>query len=106
MPKFIELKIIRWEKDEAPTEEAIAQLLRDEGLSHYPWSSSPKDLYAPHLHTYDKVLYVVRGSITFILPDESETLTLHAGDRLELSANTIHSAVVGSQGMTCFEAHI
>ena len=101
-----ELKIIRWEEEESPTEKTIAQLLRDEGLSYYPWSSSPKDLYAPHLHTFDKVLYVTCGSITFILSDESETLTLRTGDRLELPANTIHSAVVGSQGVTCFEAHL
>ncbi|MBT3188176.1 MAG: cupin domain-containing protein [Anaerolineae bacterium] len=104
--KNILLKVIRWREHESPKEKALAQILRDEGLSYYPWSNSPNDLYAPHLHTYDKIVYVVRGSITFILPDEEQSLTLHAGDRLELPANTIHSAAVSSQGVTCFEAHL
>ncbi len=101
-----QLKIIPWDKNEAPTENEIAQILRAENLSYYPWSNSPNDLYAPHLHAYDKILYAVRGSITFILPNTDKTLTLHAGDRLELPANTVHSAVVGSRGVTCFEAHV
>lgn len=102
----LKLNIIRWENSKAPTEEALAQILHTENLSYYPWSNSPHDLYAPHLHTYDKILYAVRGSITFILPDKGKTITLYAGDRLELPANTVHSAVVGSQGVTCFETHI
>lgn len=77
---------------------------QDEGISYYPWSNVPNDLYPPHLHSYSKIIYVVRGSITFILSNE-ETLPLHPGDRLELPANTVHSAVVGSQGVACLEAH-
>ena len=65
-------KVIRWEEDESPTERAIEQILHDEGLSYYPWSNAPNDLYVPHLHTYHKIIYILRGSITFILPDEDE----------------------------------
>ncbi|MBT3321657.1 MAG: cupin domain-containing protein [Anaerolineae bacterium] len=107
MPKanLSKLNIIHWTNSKVPTEEAIAQILHAENLSYYPWSNSPNDLYAPHFHTHDKILYVVRGSITFIFPDTDENITLHAGDRLELPKNTVHSAVVNSQGVTCFEAH-
>ncbi|MBT3336387.1 MAG: cupin [Anaerolineae bacterium] len=101
----LNLNIIRWE-NEAPTEKELTQILHDEGLSYYPWSNNPNDLYAPHVHTYDKILYVVHGSITFILPNEDQTITLYPGDRLELPTNTIHSAAVSSQGVTCFEAHL
>jgi len=104
--KFTRLKVLRWDKGETPTENGIARLLDAENLNYYPWSNSPNDLYAPHLHTYAKIIYVLRGSITFILPDEDETLTLYPGDRLKLPENTVHSAVVGSQGVTCFEAHL
>ncbi len=103
---MLKLKILRWKEDKPPTENTLVQILHNEGLSHYPWSNNPNDLYAPHIHTYGKIIYVVRGSITFILPDIEETLTLHPGDRLELPTNTIHSAVVSSQGVTCFEAHV
>ena len=105
MSKFSEPKVIPWE-GEAPSENELAQILHAEGLSYYPWSNAPHDLYSPHLHTYDKIIYVVRGSISFILPDLNQTLTLHTGDRLELPANTVHSAAVGGQGVKCFEAHV
>lgn len=105
MPPFSEPKVIRWQADHTPNENELAQLLHAEGLDYYPWSNAPQDLYSPHLHTYNKVIYVVRGSISFILPDTNQTLTLHTGDRLELPANTVHSAAVSGQGVTCFEAH-
>ncbi len=101
MTAFTEPKVIRWESA-TPNENELAQILHNEGLSYYPWSNAPHDLYAPHLHTYGKIIYVVRGSISFIL---NQTLTLHTGDRLELPANTVHSAAVGGQGVKCFEAH-
>ncbi len=105
MAKFEQIKIIRWAEEKTPTPNALEEILHNEGLSYYSWSNNPNDLYAPHLHSYDKIIYVVHGSITFILPNEDQQLTLHAGDRLELPANTVHSAAVGSQGVTCFEAH-
>lgn len=102
---FSTINIIRWE-GENPTEKALAQRMHEEGLGYYAWSNNPNDLYAAHLHPYDKIIYVVSGSITFILPDKNERHTLHAGDRLELPANTVHSAVVSSQGVKCLEAHV
>ena len=98
-------KFIPWEDSKTPSEEIIHQILNEEGLNYYPWSNSPNDLYAPHVHTYNKIIYVVRGSITFILPEEDQRITLNPGDRLELPAKVVHSAVVSSQGVTCFEAH-
>ena len=106
MTKFTEPKVTRWEQTQAPAENELARMLHKEGLSYYPWANAPHDLYSPHLHTYDKIIYVVRGSIAFILPEENQTLTLHAGDRLELPANTVHSAAVGGQGVKCLEAHV
>jgi len=98
-------RIIPWAESEAPSEKAIVQILKEEGLKYYPWSNGPNDLYPPHVHTYQKIIYVVHGSITFILPEGAQRLTLHPGDRLELPAKIVHSAVVSSQGVTCFEAH-
>jgi quercetin dioxygenase-like cupin family protein len=79
--------------------------MRSEGLSPEAWSNGPLDRYAPHRHDYDKVIYVVSGSITFGLPDEGRKIDLNAGDRLDLPAGTTHDAVVGSQGVRCLEAH-
>jgi quercetin dioxygenase-like cupin family protein len=77
----------------------------DEGLSPYSWSNGPHDVYSAHSHSYDKVIYVVQGSITFNLPELDQRLTLKAGDRLDLPANIVHAAIVGPQGVVCLEAH-
>ncbi len=79
--------------------------MTDEGLSPYSWSNAPHDIYAAHSHSYNKVLYVVQGSITFGLPELGQQLRLNAGDRLDLPAGVVHEAQVGAQGVACLEAH-
>ena len=41
--------------------------LRAEASGCYAWSNGPGDRYAPHTHSYEKVLYCVDGSITFLV---------------------------------------
>lgn len=77
--------------------------LRGEASSCYSWSNGPGDRYAPHSHSYEKVLYCVDGSITFVLESEGKELVLNAGDRMVLPRGTVHSAVVGDEGCTCIE---
>ena len=94
-----------WSAPVNPTESTLRQLCADEGLQPYPWSNGPFDLYPAHMHSYDKLIYVVRGSITFGLPDLKQQVTLQSGDRLDLPAGTVHDATVGPQGVVCLEAH-
>jgi uncharacterized protein YjlB len=98
-------QVMPWADPAAPTESTLRALCEDEGLSPYPWSNGPHDVYSAHTHSYDKVIYVVRGSITFGLPELGQQLALKAGDRLDLPAGTVHEAVVGAQGVVCLEAH-
>ena len=77
--------------------------LRGEATGCYSWSNAPHERYAPHSHAYEKVLFCVDGSITFVLESEGRELLLHAGDRMVLPAGTVHSAVVGADGCTCIE---
>jgi quercetin dioxygenase-like cupin family protein len=81
----------------------LMERLRSEASGCYSWSNSAGDVYAPHSHTYEKVLYCVDGSITFVLESEGRSLVLRTGDRMMLPAGTIHSATVGSDGCTCIE---
>jgi quercetin dioxygenase-like cupin family protein len=83
--------------------EDLMTRLRGEASGCYSWSNGPGDRYAPHSHTYEKVLYCVDGSITFVLEAEGRRLDLAAGDRMVLPAGTVHSAVVGPAGCTCIE---
>ena len=71
-----------------------------------PWSNGPGDRYGAHEHTYDKVLVVAEGSVSFGLPGVGTTVELGVGDRLDLPAGTSHDAVVGPEGVTCLEAHV
>jgi quercetin dioxygenase-like cupin family protein len=86
-----------------PSETALREAFRAEGLSPYAWSNGPGDRYAAHTHSYDKVLYCAQGSITFLV--EGAEVAMKLGDRLDLPAGTAHGAVVGPTGCTCLEAH-
>ena len=78
--------------------------LRGEATGCYSWSNGPGDRYAAHSHSYEKVLYCVDGSITFVLEAEKgKRIELKAGDRMVLPAGTVHAAVVGPTGCTCIE---
>ena len=99
------VEVIRWSERTAPDEAMLRSILADEDLHPYMWSNGPGDVYGAHDHSYHKVIYVVRGSITFSLPDAGDTVTLNSGDRLELPAGVRHDAVVGPEGVACLEAH-
>jgi quercetin dioxygenase-like cupin family protein len=83
--------------------EDLMTRLRGEATGCYSWSNGPGDRYGAHSHSYEKVLYCVDGSITFVLESEGRRLELKPGNRMVLPAGTIHSAVVGPAGCTCIE---
>lgn len=95
--------ITPWADSAPPTRSTLWQLMVTEGLDPYAWSNGPYDIYSAHTHSYDKVIYVVQGSITFGLPELGQSLTLKAGDRLDLPAGTVHDAHVGGEGVVCLE---
>jgi uncharacterized protein YjlB len=80
--------------------------VRAAGLAASPWSNGPGDRYPAHEHGYDKVLVCAAGSIRFGLPATGASVSLEAGDRLDLPAWTVHDALVGPAGVTCLEAHL
>lgn len=101
------MQVIRWQGAEPPQEQELRSKMQKEGLAPYAWSNGPGDTYAVHSHSYEKVLYCVRGSIRFVLPDKPESsraIDLAAGDCMILPAHTRHSAYVGPKGVTCLEA--
>lgn len=99
------MTITPWPHSRPPTEAELRQLYAAEGLAPYRWSNGPHDRYQAHRHAFHKVIYVVSGSITIALPELGDSLTLVAGDRLDLPAGILHDAVVGSTGVVCLEGH-
>jgi len=85
-----------------PLEDLMARLEK-EATGCYSWSNGPGDRYGAHSHGYEKVLYCVEGSITFVLEREGRALELAAGDRMVLPPGTVHSAIVGASGCMCIE---
>jgi uncharacterized protein YjlB len=83
---------------------ALRVRLIEEGLQPGAWSNGPGDRYASHEHGYDKVIVVAAGTIRFGLA--GGPIDLVSGDRLELPAGVAHDALVGSDGVTCLEAHL
>ena len=101
------MQVIRWQEATSPQEQELYKRMQQQGLSPYTWSNGPGDTYAVHSHSYEKVLYCVRGSILFVLPDHPEAsrnIDLTPGDCMILPAGTRHSALVGPHGVTCLEA--
>jgi quercetin dioxygenase-like cupin family protein len=94
-----------WPHGRACTPRDIEARLQAESIPFYRWSNGPGDIYPAHDHPYHKVIYVLQGSITFGLPPSGESITLSAGDRLDLPAGISHSAIVGRQGVVCLEGH-
>ena len=97
--------VTHWGAANPPTEALLFEIMKQQGLNPVSWSNRPHDTYSPHKHNYFKVIYVVRGSITFYMPVLKMKFELKVGDRLELPAGTVHSAEVGAEGVTCLEGH-
>lgn len=98
------IHVQKWGHDYLPTEGELTQQMQSEGLSPYKWRSDPLEVFAAHEHAYEKVIYIVDGSITFGFPVEGEPTTLFPGDRLDLPAGVLHNAAVGENGVICLEA--
>jgi mannose-6-phosphate isomerase-like protein (cupin superfamily) len=99
------IRVTSWPEDAKPDKTALMEIMSKEGLNPYSWSNGPGDVYGAHRHQYNKVIYVVSGSITFGLPEQDDSVDLQAGDRLDLPAGVMHDAVVGPTGVVCLEAH-
>lgn len=85
-------------------EDAFLSEMKAAGHPVSVWSNGPCERYSTHSHGYRKILCCLEGSIIFHTGDGDRELT--AGDRMTLGAGVEHSAMVGSSGVRCAEAHI
>lgn len=102
----METCVMRWPGGSPPGAAEAREKLRSEPHIFTFWSNGPAVVYATHAHSYDKLLVCLRGSITFLLDATGEQVHLAAGDRLYLTAQTPHRAVVGANGVECAEAQL
>jgi mannose-6-phosphate isomerase-like protein (cupin superfamily) len=100
------VRIKRWSGGQHPTLSAITRLMKEEGLRPYMWMNMPNQRYAVRSHGYDKVFYVVEGTVEVVFPDSNQRVILRAGDRTDIPAGVRHGTIVGNTGAKCVEASI
>ncbi len=97
-------QVQRWQGSQHPTLSTITKAMRAQGLRPYMWMNMANHRYAVRSHGYDKVLYVIDGSLEVTLPDSNQRIQLRAGDRINIAAGTRHGTIVGKTGAKCVEA--
>lgn len=100
------VRLTRWNGSQHPTASNITREMRKEGLRPYMWDNTPNFRYGVRSHGYDKILYVVEGSLEITLPDSNQRMRLRPGDRIDIPAGVRHGAIVGSSGARCVEAAV
>jgi mannose-6-phosphate isomerase-like protein (cupin superfamily) len=98
-----EIRVQRWRGGSHPTHQAISTQMQKEGITPYMWTQGPNFRFPLRSQGYDKVLYVVEGTLEVILPDSDQRIVLRPGDRLELPRAARHAAIVGRAGVKCIE---
>jgi mannose-6-phosphate isomerase-like protein (cupin superfamily) len=78
-------------------EKKLAAQLQAEGFSHtYVWADGPNTHYPDHTHHEETAHIILSGEMTLTLNGESHVY--HAGERCDVPAGTVHSAVMGRLG--------
>lgn len=104
--QFDRVSITRWQNSQHPSMNIIMKKMKEEGLRAYEWSNSPNHRYGVRSHNYHKVLYVLEGSLDIALPESNQSVTLKAGDRIDIPSGVRHGLIVGNKGAKCVEASI
>jgi mannose-6-phosphate isomerase-like protein (cupin superfamily) len=98
------VRVQRWSGGQHPTVSTITRLMQKEGLRPYMWVNTPNHRYAVRSHGYDKVLFVIDGTLEIMFPDSNQMIRLRPGDRVDIQAGVRHGTIVGSSGAKCVEA--
>lgn len=86
----MELAHVRSPDAKPPKEAQARRRLEDEGFEVVCWSDPPGCVYTSHAHERDESLWMIAGSMTFVI--EGRSYRLEAGDRLTLPRGVVHEA--------------
>ncbi len=99
-------QIARWQAAQYPTLANITQAMHNDGLIPYHAVYTPNSRQPAHSHGFNKIFYLVEGTIEVHLPDDNIRFTLKAGDRVEIPRGVYYSLTVGATGAKCLEASL
>lgn len=78
-------------------ETALSDQLHREGFSHvYVWEDVPNARYPDHTHSTETAHIILSGEMTLNMDGESKTY--REGERCDVPANAVHSAIMGRRG--------
>jgi hypothetical protein len=86
------------------TKTSISLVLEMQGFDPYAWFGRKEDVYPVRAVPYQRILWVVEGTIIIQLPAQDQEFTLNRGDRLDLSAGIPHQIIICSRRSICIEA--
>lgn len=98
------ITVRRWTYPTPPSATSINRLMADEGMRPFTWQNNSNRMFNVRSHGYDKVLWVVSGTLELIAPDENRVYVLRSGDRADIPAGVRHGIKVSQAGVTCYEA--
>lgn len=79
------------------TESALVAQLQREGFSHtYVWEDVPNARYPEHTHRAETTHILLSGEMTLTMNGKSQIY--RTGQRCDVPANAIHSAIMGPSG--------
>ncbi len=88
--------LVKWDGPTPPTEQEAEARLRQEGYECYRWYDVAGASYPKHRHGFDECLWVISGSISFVV--DGQEYALSPGDRLYLPKRLAHTAQVPKVG--------
>lgn len=74
----------------------ISQLHHEGFACTYVWEDGPHTRYPDHTHRVETAHIVLTGEMTLAMNGSSKTY--RAGDRCDVPANAVHSALMGPKG--------
>ena len=84
------MRFTRWNKETAPSLDALRTALTGEGFGVSEWTDPPGTVYPVHSHEYTETRWVVHGRLRVGLPETGDEFVLNPGDRLDIPATTPH----------------
>lgn len=76
--------------------ELLAQLQREGFARTFVWEDGPHTRYPNHTHSTETAHIILSGEMTLAM--DGVSTTYRAGDRCDVPANAVHSAIMGPQG--------
>ena len=77
--------------------DALESQLHAEGFVHtYVWQDGPHAHYSDHNHATETAHVILDGQMTLTM--DGRSVTYNAGDRVDVPAGAVHSALMGPGG--------